>query len=184
MLVAVDVLAQAEHGPGGAATVITWDEDVAQRVDDALTTLVLESPRRTEAETTLASGGRIVLVDDAQGAIDVSNAIAPEHLELMCAGAAALVPLVRHAGAVFVGADAPAVIGDYVAGTNHVLPTAGTARFASALRVADFQKRVHVVTLDHATLMRVAPFVRLLAEAEGLTAHADAVRLREIGRLR
>ena len=86
-----------------------------------------------------------MLVDGPDQAMDVANAIAPEHLELMCDDAELLVPLVRHAGAVFVGADAPAVIGDYVAGVNHVLPTGGTARFASALRVADFQKHVHVV---------------------------------------
>ena len=86
----------------------------------------------------------------------------------MCADAELLVPLVRNAGAVFVGASAPAVVGDYVAGVNHVLPTGGTARFASALRVADFQKHVHVVTLDDAALRRVAPYVRALAEHEGL----------------
>src|SRR5207302_10440135 len=98
------------------------------------------------------------------------------HLELMCADAARLVPLVRNAGAVFVGPFAPAVIGDYVAGTNHVLPTGGTARFASALRVADFQKHIHVVYADAAALERVAPATQLIAEEEGLTAHADAVR--------
>jgi histidinol dehydrogenase len=161
------------------ATVIAWDEAVATRVEEAHDVLLVTADRRDEAAATLDAGGRIVLVDDPDRAIDASNAIAPEHLELMCEGAAALVPLVRHAGAVFVGVDAPAVIGDYVAGTNHVLPTAGTARFASALRVADFQKHVHVVSLDHDALVKVAPFVRALAEIEGLSAHADAVRMRE-----
>jgi histidinol dehydrogenase len=179
VFVAVDLLAQAEHGPGGAAVVITWDPDVADRVDVALDTLLLTAERRDAAAATLASGGRLMLVDGPEAAIDVANAIAPEHLELMCADAELLVPLVRHAGAVFVGVDAPAVIGDYVAGVNHVLPTGGTARFASALRVATFQKHVHVVSLDNTTLRRVAPFVRTLAESEGLHAHADAVRRRE-----
>jgi histidinol dehydrogenase len=178
-LVAVDLLAQAEHGPGGAATVITWDDDAADRIDLAVEALLAVTPRRAEATATLESGGRVVLVDGPTRAIDVANALAPEHLELMCEDAALLVPLVRHAGAVFVGADAPAVIGDYVAGVNHVLPTGGTARFASALRISNFQKHMHVVTLDHATLVRVAPFVRVLADTEGLAAHADAVRLRE-----
>jgi histidinol dehydrogenase len=178
-LVAIDVLAQAEHGPGGMATVITWDDAVAERVDQALDVLLVTADRRAEATATLESGGRIVLVDGPYRAIDASNAIAPEHLELMCADAELLVPAVRHAGAVFVGADAPAVIGDYVAGVNHVLPTAGTARFASALRVADFQKHVHIVELGHEALLRVAPHVRALATVEGLTAHADAVRMRE-----
>ncbi|MGH8978278.1 MAG: histidinol dehydrogenase [Acidimicrobiia bacterium] len=178
-LVAADLLAQAEHGPGGSVTVITWDDDVAERVDLALDALLSVAARRDFAAQTLAAGGRVVLVEDPGRALDVSNAIAPEHLELMCADADLLVPLVRQAGAVFVGADAPAVIGDYVAGVNHVLPTAGTARFASALRVADFQKHVHVVSLDGDALRRVAPFVRALAEHEGLSAHADAIRLRE-----
>jgi histidinol dehydrogenase len=178
-LVAADLLAQAEHGPGGAVTVITWDENLAERVEREIDALLSAATRRDFAAQTLAAGGRVVLVEDPGRALDVSNAIAPEHLELMCADADLLVPLVRHAGAVFVGADAPAVIGDYVAGVNHVLPTAGTARFASALRVADFQKHVHVVSLDDGALRRVAPFVRALAGHEGLSAHADAIRLRE-----
>jgi histidinol dehydrogenase len=177
--VAADLLAQAEHGPGGAVTVIAWDDAVADRVDGALAQLLAATPRREEAASTLSTGGRTVLVQDPEQAIDVANAIAPEHLELMCRDAELLVPLVRHAGAVFVGANAPAVIGDYVAGVNHVLPTAGTARFASALRVANFQKHVHVVSLDADALPRVAPYVRTLAEIEGLEAHADAVRRRE-----
>ena len=162
--VAADLLAQAEHGPGGAVVVITWDDDVADRVELALDALLAVANRRDVAAQTLLAGGRVVLVDDPGRAMDVANAIAPEHLELMCADAELLVPLVRNAGAVFVGASAPAVVGDYVAGVNHVLPTGGTARFASALRVADFQKHVHVVTLDDAALRRVAPYVRALAE--------------------
>ncbi len=176
---AADLLAQAEHGPGGIATLIVWDEDVAERVELALDTLLMTTPRRDEAETTLTAGGRIVLVDDAPRAIDVVNVIAPEHLQLMCADAVVLVPLVRNAAAVFVGAYSPAVVGDYVAGTNHVLPTGGTARFASALRVADFQKHVHVVHADAAALERVADAAIAIAEEEGLVAHADAIRLRQ-----
>jgi histidinol dehydrogenase len=176
--VAVDLLAQAEHGPGGAVALIVWDEAVAERVDLALEALLVATPRRDEAESTLETGGRVIFVEDAQRAIDVANAIAPEHLELMCVDADVLVPLVRNAGAVFVGAYSPAVIGDYVAGTNHVLPTGGTARFASALRVADFQKHIHVVRADAAALARVGPAARAIAEAEGLAAHADSVRMR------
>ena len=177
--IAIDLLAQAEHGPGGAVALIVWDEAVAERVSLALDTLLVTASRRAEAESTLEAGGRVILVDDPGRALDAANAIAPEHLELMCAGADLLVPLVRNAGAVFVGAAAPAVIGDYVAGTNHVLPTGGTARFASALRVADFQKHIHVVRADAAALAKVGPAARAIAEAEGLSAHADAVRMRE-----
>ena len=107
------------------------------------------------------------MVDDAAHAIDAANAIAPEHLELMCRQPELLVPLVRNAGAVFVGPYAPAVIGDYVAGTNHVLPTGGTARFASALRVADFQKHIHVVHADAEALQRVGPATQALARRRG-----------------
>ncbi len=177
--VAIDLLAQAEHGPGGAVALIVWEEDVADRVDLALEALLMTAARREVAESTLDAGGRVILVDDPRRAIDAANAIAPEHLELMCADADVLVPLVRNAGAVFVGAYAPAVIGDYVAGTNHVLPTGGTARFASALRIADFQKHIHVVRADAGALARVGPAARCIAEAEGLAAHADSVRMRE-----
>jgi histidinol dehydrogenase len=177
--VAADLLAQAEHGPGGAATLVVWDEAVAERVDLALETLLLTTPRRDDAEATLNTGGRVLIVDDSARALDATNAIAPEHLQLMCADAEILVPLVRSAGAVFVGPYAPAVLGDYVAGTNHVLPTGGSARFASALRVADFQKHIHVVHADADGLRRVAPAARRIAEEEGLTAHADALRMRE-----
>jgi histidinol dehydrogenase len=177
--VAADLIAQAEHGPGGAVTVIVWDDAVADRVDLALETLLMTTPRRAEAQATLEAGGRVVIVADPPTAVDVANAIAPEHLELMCADAELLTPLVRSAGAVFVGAYAPAVLGDYVAGTNHVLPTGGTARFSSALRVANFQKHIHVVRASAAAVQRVGPAARVVAEAEGLHAHADALRMRE-----
>ena len=177
--VAADLLAQAEHGPGGAVALIVWDEAVAEMVELALDALLVAADRRDEASSTLESGGRVILVDDAARALDAANAIAPEHLELMCADADLLVPLVRNAGAVFVGPFAPAVIGDYVAGTNHVLPTGGTARFASALRIADFQKHIHIVRADAAALARVGPAARTIADAEGLYAHADSVRMRE-----
>ena len=112
-------------------------------------------------------------------ALAVSNAIAPEHLELMVADADSLLPLVRHAGAVFCGPWSPASVGDYLAGPNHVLPTNGSARFSEALRVDDFVKHVHVVTLSEAALTKVAPHVAALADAEGLAAHADSVRRRQ-----
>ncbi|MGQ0824324.1 MAG: histidinol dehydrogenase [Actinomycetota bacterium] len=177
-LVAADLLAQAEHGPGGAAAVITWDDAVASAVERAVERLLVDAVRHDDAAATLATGGRIVLVDDAARAIDAANAIAPEHLQLMCADADALVDAVRHAGAVFVGMDAPAVLGDYVAGVNHVLPTGGAARFASALRVADFQRQVHVVSIAADGLAQVGPAAIVLADAEGLYAHADALRRR------
>ncbi len=176
---AADLLAQAEHGPGGAAVLVTWEPDVVDDVVDALDALVAGASRRDEIVDALRTGGRAILVDDAVAAIDVVNVIAPEHLELLTADADALLPLVRNAGAVFLGAWSPAALGDYVAGVNHVLPTARTARFASALRVDTFRKHVHVVRATEAGCAALAPHVRALAAAEGLTAHAVSVDVRQ-----
>jgi histidinol dehydrogenase len=175
---AVDVVVQAEHGPAGLAWLVTWDEAVADAVTDEVARLVAESPRRAEIESTLTEGGYAVVCDGPEQALAVANAIAPEHLELITEDPEALLPLVRSAGAVFCGPWAPASVGDYVAGPSHVLPTYGSARFASALRVDDFVKHVHVVDLDREALARVGPHVAVLAEAEGLAAHALSVRLR------
>ena len=126
----------------------------------------------------MRSGGWLALVDSPEQAIAVANLIAPEHLQLMSADPQSLVAAVRHAGAVFCGPLSPASIGDYIAGPSHVLPTAGTARFASALTVDDFVKQVHVVTVDRAGFASVAAFVDTLATAEGFDAHAESVRIR------
>jgi histidinol dehydrogenase len=177
-LAAVDVILQAEHGPGGLAWLITWSEVAADAIGAEIDAQVAASPRRADIESTFAEGGHIVLVDGPEQAAAVANLIAPEHLELMTADPEALVPLIRHAGAVFCGPWSPASVGDYIAGPSHVLPTAGTARFSSALTVADFQKDLHVITLDRPALEKVGPHVVTLAEAEGLAAHADSVRRR------
>ena len=175
---AIDVVVQAEHGPDGLAWLITWDEAVADAVDAEVARIVEGSPRRDDVTATLASAGWVVLVDGPDDALAVSDAIAPEHLQLMVAGAESLADRVRHAGAVFCGPWSPASLGDYVAGPSHVLPTAGTARFSGALTVADFTKEVHVVTADRDALERLAPHVAALADAEGLDAHAESVRIR------
>jgi histidinol dehydrogenase len=177
-LVAADLLAQAEHGPGGAAVLVTWYEPLIVAVESALAERLAAAPRETDIRATLATGGRAVLVADAAAALAVTNVIAPEHLELHTADPDALVPSVRNAGAVFCGAKTPAVVGDYVAGVNHVLPTGRTARFASALRVDTFRKHIHVVRADDAALERVAPYVAALATAEGLPEHRRSVNLR------
>jgi histidinol dehydrogenase len=175
---AVDVVVQAEHGPAGLAWLVTWDEAVADAVSAEVARLVAESPRRAEIESTLLEGGYAVVCDGPEQALAVANAIAPEHLELITEDPEALLPLVTAAGAVFCGPWAPASVGDYVAGPSHVLPTFGSARFASALRVDDFVKHIHVVDLDRQALVEVGPHVAALAEAEGLAAHALSVRLR------
>ena len=176
--VAIDIVVQAEHGPDGLAWLITWDEVVADAVDAEVSRIVEVSPRCDDVTATLTSAGWVVLVDGPDEALAVSDAIAPEHLQLMVDDAESLADRVRHAGAVFCGPWSPASLGDYVAGPSHVLPTAGTARFSGALRVADFTKEVHVVSADREALERLAPHVAALAGAEGLDAHAASVRTR------
>lgn len=176
---AADLLAQAEHGPGGVAVLIAWDATVLDDVVAAVERLAADAPRRDEIVGTLRTGGRAVLVDDAVTAIDAVNVIAPEHLELLTADPDALLPLVRNAGAVFLGPWSPAALGDYIAGVNHVLPTARTARFASALRVDTFRKHVHVVRATESGFAGLAPHVHAIAAAEGLDAHAASVEVRQ-----
>ena len=180
-LAAIDVILQAEHGPDGLAWLITWDEAVADSVSAQVELLTASSPRAAEIASTLAEGGYAVVVDSPAAAVEVANLVAPEHLELLCEDPASLVPSVRNAGAIFLGPWSPASVGDYLAGPSHVLPTYGTARFASALTVDDFLKHHHVITVDrsvYATGGRLADAVTTLAEAEGLEAHAESIRLR------
>ena len=175
---AADVILQAEHGPDGLAWLVTWDASTADEVEAEVARLAALADRRSEIEATLRHSGYSVLCSSAEQALDVVNEIAPEHLELMVADPEALLPGVRNAGAVFCGRWAPASVGDYAAGPNHVLPTDGTARFAGSLGVRDFLKSMHIVSVDRPGLRRLAPHIIALAEAEGLTAHADSVRLR------
>lgn len=172
---ALDVVVQAEHGPNGLAWLVTWSEAFAEAVAKEVSAIVADSPRSGEIRSTLEHGGYAVLVDDAAAAVAVSDAVAPEHLQLMCADPEQLVPLVHAAGAVFVGPWSPASVGDYVAGPSHVLPTYGSARFASVLGVDDFMTRIHAVEVSREALERVGPHVQAIAEAEGLVTHARSV---------
>ena len=176
---AVDLVLQAEHGPGGRAWLVTWNEKYAHEVESAIEDIVSLSPRRNETLETLTDGGYLCLVDGPADAVEVVNVIAPEHLQLMCDNAKELAGSIRNAGAVFIGNWAPASIGDYVAGPSHVLPTAGTARFSGALTVDDFQKRMHVIEVSKEGFDTVGSAVSEIAEAEGLCAHAASVRERE-----
>jgi histidinol dehydrogenase len=175
---AIDLIVQVEHGPDGLAWLVTWSEEVADSIVEAVAKLAALAPRREVIEANLEANSYVALVDGPAQAIAVANAIAPEHLQLMTAEPEALLPLVRHAGAVFCGPYSPASVGDYVAGPSHVLPTYGSARFAGALRVDDFVKNIHVVSVDEGALARLAPSVAALAEAEGMASHAESVRIR------
>lgn len=179
---AIDVIVQAEHGPDGLAYLLCWSDTVADTVTAAIARLVEDAPRRAEILSTLDSNGYVVVCDGPAQAIDVANVIAPEHLELLCDAAAAEVGRVRNAGAVFVGHNAPASVGDYLAGPNHTLPTSGTARFSSALTVDDFIKHMHVVSVSDDGFERLAPHVIALARSEGFEAHAASISLRQAPR--
>ena len=174
--VALDLAAQAEHGPGGTAFVVAWDPTVLDNVVDAVLAYLATADRADEIQSTLTTGGRAVLVRDVEQAVTVANLIAPEHLELSVDRADDLVPSIRHAGAVFV--DTPTALGDYVAGANHVLPTGRAARFASALRVDDFRTHMHVVRSTPDGIDAIGPVAVALARAEGLSAHAASVSRR------
>ena len=177
-LAAIDLMVQAEHGPDGLAWLITWDADVAARVDASLQELVAVAPRREDLEATLTSAGIACLVDGPEAAMAVSNIVAPEHLELLVTDYSELVEMVTAAGAVFCGLDAPASLGDYAAGPNHILPTNRSARFSSALRADDFRRHIHIVEVERSGFEELAETVITLAEAEGLDAHAASVRMR------
>jgi histidinol dehydrogenase len=176
---AIDLVVQAEHGPDGLAWLVTWDPALLDEVSAEVDRIVAASPRRADLESTLASAGIACLVDGPQEALAVANTVAPEHLQLMVPGQEPeLLDLVQSAGAVFLGDGSPASMGDYIAGPNHVLPTNRTARFSSALRADDFRKHVHAVRVAPEALRALGPRVIVLAETEGLPAHADSVRRR------
>jgi len=175
---AADMLAQAEHDPLAAAVCVTPDAGVARRVAAALDRQLAVLPRRTIAARALAAFGAILVVGSLDEAFAIVNRLAPEHLELALRTPRRWMDRVRHAGAVFLGQDAPEAFGDYLAGPNHVLPTGGTARFGSPLGVYDFVKRTSVIEAGPRTLARLGPAVVRLARLEGLDAHGRAVEQR------
>lgn len=180
--VALDLLAQAEHGPDSHVVLVAMDPALVPAVGTAITAALPGLPRRAIIERALA-GSLAVLVPDAATAVTVANRYAPEHLILQVAGARALVAGIRTAGSVFIGAYTPESVGDYCSGTNHVLPTYGFARSYSGLAVADFQRRMTLQEVTRDGLAGLAPTVTRLAALEGLDAHAAAVTIRLDGRL-
>ena len=178
VLVAADLAAQAEHDPLAACLLITTDPLLADYTDAELARQVAAARHRERIETALACQSACVLVDSVDAALAVADAWAPEHLEIQVSGAAEVAARVRNAGAVFVGPYAPVSLGDYLAGSNHVLPTGGTARHSGGLSVLTFLRGIHVVDYDAAALAAVAPFIDALGGAEDLAAHVNAVRVR------
>jgi len=176
--IAVDLMAQAEHDPRASAFLVTTDPTLPDEVEEALEVLLEEAPRADVIRRSLTDNGRIIVVPDVRVALDVANAIAPEHLEVLMADPLELLGSIRNAGAIFLGPWTPESVGDYVAGPNHVLPTGGTARFSSPLSVDDFVKKSSVISYSREALESDAATVITIASAEGLMAHADAVALR------
>lgn len=177
--VAIDLISQAEHDEAAASILVTDSEQLAHAVTTQLAGLVSASAHSSRIEKALRGGqSRIILVDNLDAAIHVSNAYAPEHLELQVRNIEAALAGITNAGVIFVGPHTPVAVGDYIAGSNHVLPTGGTARFASGLGVYTFRRAQQVVTYSEAALREVAPQLTAVALAEALPAHAASVNLR------
>ena len=178
MVVAADLMAQAEHDPLAACYLVTCDADFAAEVEAGIEVLVSQSPREEITRTSLTNEGTIVIAADMAAAAEAVNTVAPEHLELHCADAMGLLGSIRNAGAIFVGAWSSEPLGDYVAGPNHTLPTGGTALFSNPLSVEEFVKRSSVICYTPEGLLADAPATQRLAEAEGLWSHALSAALR------
>jgi histidinol dehydrogenase len=176
--VAMDLFAQAEHDEDARAILVCTDVEYAARVRAEMERLLPELERKEIIRTALNRNGAIVLVADRTDAARIVNRIAPEHLELAVSAPEDLLGLIRHAGAVFLGCHGAAVLGDYCAGPNHVLPTGRTARFSSPLGVYDFQKRTSLIQCSPEAGVLLGRVASLLARAEGLTAHARAAEYR------
>ena len=176
---ATDLMAQAEHDESAQAILMSPDRGHLDAVAEALAGQLGTSPRGGTIRASLEAHGALIEVADLQQAVGLVNRLAPEHLQLAVADPEALAGDIRHAGAIFLGAHSPEVLGDYCAGPNHVLPTMRTARFASPLGVYDFQKRSSTIRLSPSGASELAGLAECLAEAEGLAAHAASARWRQ-----
>lgn len=176
--IALDLCSQAEHDEDAQAILISPDGDFLEAVRASLARLVPTLERAAIVQTALAQRGLLIQVLDLAEATDLANQLAPEHLELAVADPEALLPRIRHAGAIFLGSHTPEALGDYCAGPNHVLPTARSARYASPLGVYDFQKRSSLIHCSPQGAARLAQTASVLARAEGLTAHARSAEYR------
>jgi histidinol dehydrogenase len=175
--VAADLISQAEHSPG-ASVMITWEPDLIDRVSEALVHQLAMLSRGDLARDSLERFGALILVRDEDEAIELANLIAPEHLHVSTSDPDRLSARLVNAGAIFLGHETPVAVGDYAAGPSHVLPTGGTARWASGLCSNDFLKRTSLIYVNRDGLAQIAPDVRMLADKEGLSAHRYSVDVR------
>ncbi|HTO56400.1 MAG TPA: histidinol dehydrogenase, partial [Pseudomonadales bacterium] len=179
--IALDLFSQAEHDAAAQAILLTDDAEHLAAVESSMRRLLPTLDRRDTIAASLGSRGALILTRDLDDAVAIANRIAPEHLELAVANPDALLGAVRHAGAIFVGASTSEALGDYVAGPSHVLPTFGTARFASPLGVYDFQKRTSIIRCTQRGAEELGRIASTLADGEGLGAHARSAQAR-VGR--
>lgn len=175
--IAADILAQAEHDPDAACVLITTDENIAKKTGEYVEAMVKSAPRRGIIEKALKNSG-YVIADCLDDAIDAANYLAPEHLSVQAGDTMYVLSRVRHAGSIFVGPNAAVACGDFASGTNHVLPTAGYARTYSGLDVRHFTKTSTVQIIDREGIEQIGDAVETIADAEGLNAHAESVRVR------
>jgi histidinol dehydrogenase len=175
---AADLIAQAEHDPLATAILITNSQELVDQVGSEVTRMIAEQPRAEVAQTALDRQGRVVLVDSLEEAVDLVNRIAPEHLCLLLDDPWSWVDKIKHAGGLFLGEYSPEVMGDYIAGPSHVMPTGGTARFGSALSVHHFLRTMPVVGLSLSEFQKLGKAAVHIADAEGLSGHASAIQIR------
>jgi histidinol dehydrogenase len=176
--IAADLLAQAEHDASAQSILITDDAGFAEAVCAAVEGQLKTLPRTDVASASWRDYGAVITVASLADAVPIADRIAAEHLEIACDGADAMAARIRNAGAIFIGRHTPEAIGDYVAGSNHVLPTARSARFSSGLGVLDFMKRTSILKCSPDSLAAIGPAAITLGRAEGLDAHARSVAIR------
>ena len=182
VFVASDLLSQAEHDELASSILITDSQQLAYHVLTELQAQLVELNRRNIAQKSIEAYGAIIVTSNLSEAAKISNRIAPEHLEIMIRKPKRILPLIQNAGAIFLGEWTPEALGDYAAGPNHTLPTGGTARFSSPLGVYDFMKRSSVLSFSKKGFMALAEAVKTIADAEGLEAHGNTVRVRQEGK--
>jgi histidinol dehydrogenase len=175
---AIDLLSQAEHDEMASSILITTDATIAEETSDEVENYLKTLQRETIARTSIDNRGVIIVTSSMEEALELMNEIAPEHLEVMTANAFELLPYIKHAGAIFLGENTPEPIGDYIAGPNHTLPTGSTAKFYSPLNVENFMKKSSIINFSKNAIDELGEACALLADTEGLTAHAKSVRVR------
>ncbi|MDF1874607.1 histidinol dehydrogenase [Sulfurimonas sp. SAG-AH-194-I05] len=175
---AIDLLSQAEHDEMASSILITPSQDLADAVQEEIENWLVKLPRQKIARKSIEERGAIIVTKTMEEAIYLMNKIAPEHLEVATSSPFELLPLIKHAGAIFLGHNTPEAIGDYVAGPNHTLPTGGTAKFYSPLGVENFMKKTSIISFSKKAINEIGKACALLADTEGLTAHAESVKVR------